>query len=177
MTIYFTADTHFYHQNVIKYCNRPWKYADEMNEGLIKNWNDTVGDNDHVYHLGDFSFANADKTEAIACRLKGKKYLIRGNHDHRKVVDRIAPYFEWIKDVYQLTVQDKEHPHGKQLIWLAHYAHRVWPQQSYGSWCFYGHSHGALANDLERGTVDVGVDCWDYRPVSYEQLKKIIIVK
>lgn len=187
MKTFFTADPHFFHTNIIKYCNRPFKYADEMNEALIKNWNDTVGDDDHIYVLGDLSFTGTQGTEAVLCRLKGRKFLIRGNHDHEQVLKKVGHYFEWIKDVYMLTVQD-QNPYapdknmsvykGKnQQIWLSHYAHRVWPQQHYGVWHLFGHSHGTVPDDPTTLTMDVGVDCTNYKPISYEELKEKMLKK
>lgn len=79
--IYFIADTHFNHKNIIKYCNRPYKNKIEMNEDIIKKWNEVVTDEDTIYHLGDFALGSKDEFEKITKRLKGKKILIRGNHD------------------------------------------------------------------------------------------------
>lgn len=83
MRIFVTADTHFNHTNIIKYCNRPFKDVNEMNETIIKNWNEVVGVNDIVYHLGDFGFGTKEELQKIFDRLNGKKYLIIGNHDFR----------------------------------------------------------------------------------------------
>lgn len=74
------ADTHFGHENVIKYCNRPFKDVDDMNYRLIKNWNETVSNNDTVFMLGDFAFGR-EAVEKIVPRLNGRKILIKGNHD------------------------------------------------------------------------------------------------
>lgn len=74
------ADTHFGHENVIKYCNRPFKNADDMNYRIIKAWNETVSNNDTVFVLGDFAFGREAVTQ-IAPRLNGRKILIKGNHD------------------------------------------------------------------------------------------------
>lgn len=187
MNTFFTSDTHFYHKNSIEYCNRPFKDVEEMNEGLIANWNSVVGDDDQIFHLGDFSFAGPEKTEEVVARLKGKKHLIRGNHDHKNVLKKIEPYFVWVKDVYMLTVQDinpyaptqnmSVYKGKNQMIWLAHYAHRVWPQQHYGVWHLFGHSHGMLPEDPRNLCVDVGVDCFKMKPVSYEELKEIMTKK
>jgi len=94
MAIWLISDTHFYHENIIKYCGRPFKSAAEMNSAMIGNWNRVVSDDDIVYHLGDFTMAPyeegvpyKDRYEKVANSLldilKGKKYLIRGNHDPR----------------------------------------------------------------------------------------------
>lgn len=83
MKIFVTADTHFNHGNIIKYCDRPFKDAHEMNEVIIKNWNEVVEENDIVYHLGDYGFGTKEELQEIFNRLNGKKYLIMGNHDLR----------------------------------------------------------------------------------------------
>lgn len=75
------ADTHFGHENIIKYCNRPFRDVEEMDKVLIKNWNETVSNDDVVLMLGDFAFGK-DKIEEYTPKLHGKKILIKGNHDH-----------------------------------------------------------------------------------------------
>lgn len=79
--IFFTSDTHFCHTNIIKLCGRPFSDAEEMNEVLIKNWNNTVGPNDIIYHLGDFCFAGSAEWHSILGRLNGRIYLVIGNHE------------------------------------------------------------------------------------------------
>lgn len=58
--VYFISDTHFHHSNIIKYCNRPFKDINEMNEIIISNWNNIVKKDDIVYHLGDFCLSSDD---------------------------------------------------------------------------------------------------------------------
>lgn len=82
--IYFIADTHFNHENIIKYCNRPFKNAKEMNEYIVSKWNSAVAQNDIVYHLGDVGFGTTEELKEIVNRLNGTKILIRGNHDFRR---------------------------------------------------------------------------------------------
>ena len=77
--IFITADNHFFHGNIIRYCNRPFNSYQEMNEVMIKKWNDKVSKNDLVIHLGDFAFRN--KAGLIRPKLNGTIILIRGNHD------------------------------------------------------------------------------------------------
>jgi calcineurin-like phosphoesterase family protein len=79
MTIFLIGDTHFFHGNIIKYCNRPFYSYQEMNEVMIEKWNQVVKENDIVIHLGDFAFRN--KAKEIRNKLNGTIILIRGNHD------------------------------------------------------------------------------------------------
>ncbi|MDY3801066.1 MAG: metallophosphoesterase [Bacilli bacterium] len=83
MKIFVTADTHFNHENIIKYCNRPFKDVNEMNEVIINNWNSVVSKDDIIYHIGDYGFGTKDELKEIFDKLNGKKYLIMGNHDLR----------------------------------------------------------------------------------------------
>ena len=78
--IFFTADTHFGHTNILKLCNRPFDSIEEMNEAMISNWNDRVKGTDTVYIVGDMFFRCED-AETVLKRLRGKKRLIVGNHD------------------------------------------------------------------------------------------------
>lgn len=75
------SDTHFYHERILGYCQRPFKTVEEMNEVLIKNWNSVVNEDDIVYILGDFCFGNKEMLKQIVSQLKGRKILILGNHD------------------------------------------------------------------------------------------------
>ena len=87
--VYFTSDTHFGHENIIKWCRRPYSSVEEMNEKLIENWNSVVGPDDIVFHLGDFAFGGSGLWKEVLSRLNGKKYLIIGNHDEKKSQGRI----------------------------------------------------------------------------------------
>ena len=58
---YFIADTHFNHENIIKYCNRPFQNSKEMNEYIVNKWNSVVTKNDIVYHLGDVGFGSTEE--------------------------------------------------------------------------------------------------------------------
>lgn len=86
--IWVISDTHFNHDNIIKYCNRPFVDAKEMNEAIVSNWNETVKDGDIVYHLGDvYMGVHPDpkySNERLITSLKGRKRLILGNHDNGK---------------------------------------------------------------------------------------------
>lgn len=82
MKFFVISDTHFNHENIIKYCNRPFKSVEEMNETIIKNWNETVTSKDIIIHLGDVGLGKYEQLEPIIQRLNGKKILILGNHDN-----------------------------------------------------------------------------------------------
>ena len=73
--LYFTSDTHFHHEGIIKFCSRPFKNVEEMNEALIANWNRVVRPEDIVFHLGDFCLGGSAEWTGILERLNGKIYL------------------------------------------------------------------------------------------------------
>lgn len=90
--VWLISDTHFFHSNIIDYENRPFRKedgstdAEKMNEVMISNWNSVVGNDDKVFHLGDFVFGNKLKISEILKKLKGRKILIMGNHDRKHSV-------------------------------------------------------------------------------------------
>jgi len=162
--IFFTADTHFGHEAIIRYCNRPFKSSEEMDETLITNWNNIVNERDTVYHLGDFAFKNP---LLYLERLKGKVVLIRGNHDYKRLKHAWSS-FENIHDLLSITIE-------KTPIVLCHFAMRVWHKSHFNSWQLYGHSHGTL-EDYGK-TYDVGVDNNNFSPISFKKLKTIMSSK
>jgi len=158
--IYFTADTHFNHENIIRYCGRPFKSKDDMNLEMIRRWNEVVLPGDVVFHLGDFGFGNC---EDIINQLNGKIYFIPGSHDSHLLR---ADYF--IKSVKILPLYYNL-KHEKQHVVLSHYCMRTWPQSYYGSWHLFGHSHGKL--EPIGKSLDVGVDVHDFYPLSWLDIK------
>lgn len=117
--IYFTSDLHFGHKNIIRFCNRPWETIEEMDEGLIKNWNSVVGENDLVFDLGDFAFASNGRWKEILSRLNGRHYLILGNHDcQRYPGDKIMELFEDVQPQMLLQIDDR-------YVYLNHYPFSV----------------------------------------------------
>jgi calcineurin-like phosphoesterase family protein len=169
---FFTSDTHFGHRLMLadsRRCPRPWHSIEAMNEDLIHNWNWMVGDNDHIYHLGDFSFMNAGKTVEILKRLQGFIHLIRGNHD--RMSKPVLEYFESVDDIKEIRVA------GQKIV-MCHYAMMTWNKMHEGSWMLHGHSHGALQPDEYKKRFDVGIDsvvssglAETYRPVHFEDIR------
>jgi calcineurin-like phosphoesterase family protein len=95
MNIWLVSDTHFNHTNIIKYCNRPFKDTNEMNDKLIKNWNSVVAKDDIVYHLGDFAMGSGDKVSGLTASLNGRKSIILGNHDTHSAMWFMEHGFDW----------------------------------------------------------------------------------
>lgn len=173
--IFFTSDHHFGHENIIKFCNRPFVDAKEMNEILIQRWNEKIKKNDIVYHLGDFGLTNKENLATIIDQLHGKIHLIVGNHEGAAIQNRKK--FVWVKEYHELKVKDPDCDNGVQRIILFHYAMRVWRGDYRGNWHLYGHSHGNLPDLEDRLCFDVGVDCHDFYPLSYDEVKAIMKTK
>lgn len=167
MDIWFTSDTHFNHENIIKYCDRPFSCLEEMEGAMFENWNSVVKRGDLVYHLGDFAITwgkrGSERVLDILSRLNGCKHLIRGNHDRKEI------YKSSLWDSVDFYKEIK--PAGRKIV-LCHYSMRVWNQCHRGSWMLFGHSHGAL---LPEGlSMDVGVDSNNFSPISLDTVSSII---
>lgn len=174
---YFTSDLHFYHKNVINFCNRPWPDVETMNKGLIEAWNFTVKPDDSIFILGDMFFCGSRKSIPIMRRLNGKKYLISGNHDWSKLPQRRAAEFgfEHICDGGEIVI-------GNQLVTLSHFPFKGdhtdderyvdKRPKNFGQWLLHGHVHSAW--QIKDKQINVGVDVWNYRPVSEDIIEGII---
>ena len=167
--LYFSADLHFAHGNIIRMENRPFHSVEEMNEALIQNWNAKVSNDDDVYILGDFTLKGPSLAIAVLKRLHGRKYLIRGNHD--KFVDRQSfqkDAFLWVKDYFELSWQ------GQYFI-LCHYPLLSWNGMYRGSFHLHGHQHNPPEYNLANRAagvrrIDVGVNAFGMAPVSIEEI-------
>lgn len=173
---FFTADTHFFHHNVIHYCARPWATVEDMNEGLIANWNSVVAPNDEIIIAGDFVFGGVEKGKSIVSRLNGKKILVRGNHCQKQskmlrmgfdvVVDSL------VLDIGGVSVNVSHYPYvPKDVDEDTRYLDRR--VKDNGDWLIHGHVHCTWK--IRRNMINVGVDVWDFRPVSEKEILKIIL--
>lgn len=168
---WFTSDTHFGHKSVIDYCARPFTSVSEMDAELIRRWNAIVGINDTVFHLGDFSFCGALRTAEILSQLNGQKILIRGNHDHWKneKYKRLG-FFE----VYDLQVTPEflmsHFPYVGEEIDDRTFSGQL---EDKGDWLLHGHVHCAWKT--KKKMINVGVDQWDYAPVSEDQIRELVL--
>jgi len=163
--MWFTSDTHFNHKAIVQYCGRPFADSKEMDEALIANWNSRIGKRDIVYHLGDFAFANTDKVKYLISALNGQITLIKGNHDY-KLPTYAFNFFKEVYDLRQIKIDG-------QTIVMCHFPIHSWNKKHYGAWHLHGHSHGGLSFDSNIKRLDVGVDCHNYAPIHFEQVKKI----
>ena len=164
----FVADTHFGHAGILSPRMdrpRPFETIEAHDEALVAAWNKAVRRDDIVWHLGDFAHkCSPEYAASIQARLNWRIHLVRGNHDE------VAEELAWagpIVDVQRVFVQDPGMP-KPQGIWVSHYAHRVWPNSWRGDLHLYGHSHGATPGT--RTSEDVGVDCWDWSPVTLARI-------
>jgi calcineurin-like phosphoesterase family protein len=161
VTIFFTSDTHFGDIRILRIDKRPFKSLEEHDAALIANWNDTVGPEDTVWHLGDFALGPSDERVAtILSALHGAKHLITGNNDGPGTL--AAPGWASVGAYAELQVDDTH------LI-LCHYAFRTWNAMGRGAINLHGHSHGLLKTQPKQ--YDVGVDVWDFRPVTLEAIR------
>lgn len=166
--LYVTSDLHFGHSNVITFTNRPFKDVEEMDNTLISNWNSTVTDEDDIYILGDITLKrDVEYILPILKKLKGRKYLIKGNHDHFIKHEILAEEFVWIKDYYELK-------YNKRKFVLCHYPFEEWNNSYRGSYHLHGHQHNPTTYNISQSKpkrkYDVGCDANDYKPVLLDNI-------
>jgi calcineurin-like phosphoesterase family protein len=159
--IFFTSDTHFGDPRVLRIDRRPFPDMAAHDVALIQNWNGLVGEDDDVWHLGDFMSARAGDCDQLLSRLSGRKHLVVGNNDPITTTEAKG----WASVQHYAEIRTDDH----HLI-LCHYAFRTWNQMGKRSINLHGHSHGRL-KPLPR-QFDVGVDAQELRPVRLEQIVK-----
>jgi len=180
--LYFTSDWHLGHDGMLKFKHksgrilRPFSSPEEMNRTIIDNMN-SIPKNSHLFLLGDVAMGNRKEAFKLLDQIECKNiYLIRGNHD-RKIAMKIPERWVWIKDYYKISVEDPEAVNkrgsGIQDICLFHYPITSWEKAIHGTWHLYGHCHGNL-DDPKTKSFDVGVDCHNYKPLSYQEVKDIM---
>ena len=156
--IFLTSDLHLGHENIIKYCNRPFDSVHEMNSVLIENWNKTINKNDIVYFLGDLAFSRGNK-EKVLCfmnSLNGKKIFIRGNHDR------------FLKSYHHLILKYK----GKSF-YLVHNPYDI--PSYWKGWAICGHTHnkGQFIDKIKK-RINVSTELTEYCPISLDKIMRII---
>ncbi len=166
MAILFTADFHFGHENIIDFCDRPFRNANHMNSQFVELYNMVVKPQDTVYILGDFSMygtqSRYDYVSALVRKLEGNKHLILGNHDAFKPFTYVNMGFLSVHTVLHLELLDLYLVHDpavanvrRDKIWLHGHIHNLWKR------------NGNLIN--------VGVDVWNYMPVTLDEIQELLL--
>lgn len=180
--VFFTSDPHYGHRNIIKFCNRPYNNTKEMEQALIKNWNDVVSNNDIVFILGDIVwFEGRNNTKRILDQLKGKEiHIIPGNHDNRDNFEYLSERFIIHDSIVTCYIKSDT---KIQEIFLCHFPMATWPHHERSTIHLFGHIHsGPNCNNnavdvpgkdllLKFGKCyDVGVDNNNYTPIELAEI-------
>lgn len=177
MNKWFTSDHHFGHQNIIRYCQRPFKTLDEMNFELTRRWNERVKDNDLVFQVGDFCFKGGAEggkfpAQTYSDNLKGNKIFVKGNHDknnsNKTNIESITITMGGSKillihrpfDVFKL----KDHINYFDFVFCGH-VHNNWEIKLPGEY-----KYNSISNSIP--FINLSVDVWDFMPVSFDEIYK-----
>ena len=169
--IFFTADQHFGHINIIRHCSRPFSSVIEMDKSLLENWNSCVGQNCTVYIIGDLFFRNTVPAHEYLLKINGKKHLIIGNHDKdwMKRID-LFDFFETVS--YMAEISD-----GSHRITLCHYPLMTWDGCGKGTYMIHGHCHNSIDTmyfsllQIMPDILNAAVEINGYQPVTFDELK------
>jgi calcineurin-like phosphoesterase family protein len=162
---WFTADFHLSHQNIIRYCNRPFENVKQMNETILINLEESLLQGDILYYLGDLTFKEAVAKDFFKRFNKFEIHYIIGNHDNSKVLKIAKNYCKSVSNLKDVEIEGIS-------ITLCHYAMRVWNKSHFNAWQLFGHSHATLSPIGKQ--YDIGVDNNSFKPVSFEQLEIIM---
>ena len=160
--LFFTADEHYWHRNVLKYENRPFQTIEDMNEALIQNFNELVPKDGTTIHAGDFCLGHLKTPEvykSIINRLSGSHIFIMGSHDR---------WLNGVPNIHEIV----EILIDKRFLVISHYCIRSWARSHYNSWHLFGHSHGRLIPIGK--SWDIGVDNNNFYPLSFTQIETIM---
>lgn len=165
---FFISDMHFGHSRIMLYENRPFKDKYEMDETIIKNWNNKIKKEYFVFVLGDVSFYGKDKTTEIINSLNGRKFLITGNHDRSKSnnywksvgFEEVSKYPILFNNRFMLSHEPRYEIAGKGLYYNIH-----------------GHLHSHGSKYQPEIFYNVSVERNDYTPVDFEMIKKKLFVE
>jgi len=161
--VFFIADTHFGHNEIISYENRPFKNISEMDNILISNWNNIVSD-DTVFLLGDFSAYSKEKSQEICHMLKGKKFLVMGNHDTQSENYYRETGFESVS----------RYPIIFENFWiLSHEPLYINSNMPYAN--IFGHIHNnPIYKDFSPQSFCVSAERINYTPINFDSIRKEI---
>lgn len=169
--IFLSSDSHFNHENIIRYCDRPFKDVSHMNEMIVKAWNETVTPDDIVYYLGDMLMGRMQDGMPFPSRLNGTIHLVAGNHDEK------ALRFQWFRERFASIQEELNIEYNGKKIFLKHYFNTKFDRKNVDHY-FHGHGH-SKGDSLAAGiSLDIGVDAaysllGSYRPFSIDEAIQI----
>lgn len=163
---WFYSDPHFGHDNIRRFCNRPWDTIKDHDIALITRYRELVAPGDTVIVLGDFAFRDHNRYLA---QLPGNKTFIFGNHD-RIPMDVLRNFTRVVgahhcPGILELSI-------GGYKVSASHFPMMSWNASHHGAWHVHGHCHGRLDEPEWALRCDVGVDVWDYYPVNFELVRR-----
>ena len=188
--IWFTSDTHYSHSNICSATTiwdkdrcRQFNSLDKMNDTIVNNINELVGEDDILIHLGDWSFGGFDKIKEFRDRIICKNiHIVLGNHDHHILRNKedIRDIFTSVKEYLFLNVRrpSETGKMDKFSFVCMHYPISSWNGMGDGVYHLHGHVH--LPKELRTGEgrhMDVGVDGNDLKPISMEEVLSILSPK
>jgi calcineurin-like phosphoesterase family protein len=197
MTIFFTSDLHAGHKNIIKYCNRPFADTDEMNHEIIRRWNAVVTDDDRIWVLGDVALGPIHESLEAIGQLNGRKYMVVGNHDRNfrggQRSGGMEPgewdniYRKYFVSIWQNVPWAMEYMNGNRPLAMSHFPYdgdhtdkaryMEYRLPDRGVLLIHGHTHSTdKFTRSEKGSpqVHVGMDAWNYVPVSTRQIEMLL---
>jgi calcineurin-like phosphoesterase family protein len=185
--VWFTADQHFGHGAIIKHCNRPFPDAETMDRALIEKWNEVVGPDDIVVHLGEFTLGDVAAAESYFLKLQGRIFILANEWHHDRRWLTLAPNTHppchilgsqgMVKSANGHIVQALPPLLVLEIPWLSkqgyplaitlcHYPLAEWDRKHYGAWHLHGHSHGRHKHEGDGYILDVDVDAHNFCPIN-----------
>lgn len=195
---YFTSDTHYGHQNIIGFCDRPYASLDLMNDDLVNRAANLFHVGDDLWHLGDVALGKLDSTLVHLARIAVDVTLVAGNHDrcHPFNGRRAERFVDVYRERCQLAdlvltntaltlsngteVKVSHFPYADEALSDGEDRHGQiipdkftdWRPVDDGSWLLCGHIHDSWR---QRGRmINVGVDAWAGNPVSEAAIVELI---
>jgi len=184
---FVTSDHHFGHARISELADRPFGSVDEMNSGMIERWNQMVGPDDIVLHLGDLALGPIEQSVGLTAQLHGRRLLVPGNHDRvspatqsNRAIERFRPIYEDAGWTVLSEVLDG-HRHGRRLL-ASHYPfvgdstgverHSSRRPNDSGVPLVHGHTHDRGFGPHGSHEFHVGVDAFDFRPVPFDVIDR-----
>ncbi|EJM99988.1 hypothetical protein [Phyllobacterium sp. YR531] len=164
MANWYSADPHFGHENIIRFCQRPFRSVHEMDAAILANYAKHIGPRDDFWIIGDLSHGRqTDKAgylKSLFEQVPGRKHLVVGNHDNRQI-----KALGWASVQELIEIKD-----GEQSLTLCHYPMITWNHARRGALQLFGHVHQHWQGS--RNSINVGVDVWNFMAVQIASIRQ-----